>query len=310
MTRHQVASIQSLLYKFDPEIIIDGLLGNQTRSIYRRFMKAEISKYNTEYEHRLLRYNFNNLVDSPLGFKYYFSWSERNDEDHGKGRSSFFTGNYKKDLSVLHHAASDAPLMNMARFFSREDYATHFGIGRDGTLLAMAPIGFGAYHMNIRAQFNTHDKSEARKNHEFNMAMRSLGVEIMSLGALRFQNGKTYTKKKEQLVEIPIEHTERIEPVFRRYSHFHAYTNEQMTVLKYLLKWQVDEGYLKTNPYNRPSIEQYHLWFDYSMDAVMGTGLRNLFPHSSVRAKTDAYPSCKLLPVLQYIYDYSQAKNK
>lgn len=295
--RHTIASFQALAKShLDKTISIDGWWGPHTENTLKELQQTVMFNGGKTVEGQLQQaIEYLQLKDLNLervgvpkhGIEFHYAWDETNDLDQGKGHSAFYWESTVKDTIVWHHAASDTTAQRLASFFSRKDYATHFGVSRDGRIVQMAPIDHWSWHLNMGGNF------VLPQNAEWRMARRTIGIELMSYGALEEKNGIFYSSTRRV---VPRDEVEDLGFYFRGYRYFQKYTPQQIESCEWLMRYFYSELPAFKKRYDNYNILVDDNWFDYSFDAV--NGRRPMFPHSAVRAKTDIYPSRAFMDML------------
>lgn len=190
-----------------------------------------------------------------------------------------------KNQIILHHTVSgDGVQGDIAWWKSTpERVATHFVIGREGTIYQNYNTRYWAYHLGLsNASFSKFDLLYK------NLDKSSIGIEIDSWGYLTRKNDKFYSAGN---TVVPLEKVQIYDAPFRGQLYYEKYTNAQIDILKELLI------YLRDNKSKELVIYRKEM-FDISKDALRG--VNGIWSHVSYRSdKSDCHPQSELIEMLK-----------
>ena len=180
-----------------------------------------------------------------------------------------------------------------------ERVATHYLIDLDGTITQAFDLSFWAYHLYIPAKDNLLLKNEKTgknvipaqfltKEYDTLMAKKTIGIEIVSYGELKYENGKYLTSWGK---EVPQSELEYYPKRFKGCHNYHRYTDAQIAALKSLLQ------HLNTVMPHIPLAYNPDMWA-VNLDAIGGKS--GVWTHVSYRnGKSDCHPQPELIAMLQ-----------
>lgn len=182
----------------------------------------------------------------------------------------------KKTQVYLHHSVSNGTGEQVLAYFKQMNnyVATHFAIGRDGTIAQGYNTDFWAYHL-------------APQNAKINLDRISVGIEIVALGALVKKGDKfidAYGKevKKDEVVTL--------EKPFRGSLYFHKYTDAQIESTRQILVYLNEK-------FGIPLDYDSNI-FEISQNAL--NGVAGIYTHCSVRSdKSDIFPQVEMVNMLK-----------
>lgn len=209
----------------------------------------------------------------------------------------FSDNEYIKEESLkkqiyLHHTAGNASGVSTFRQWdadSRGRIATCVCISGkgakegDGRIVQGFSSKYWAYHLGAKAAiFEAYDIPYK------NLDKISIGVEICAWGQLEERGGKFYNYVNR---EVAKEDVCTLDQPYKKYTHFHKYTDEQIRSVENLLRYWA-EHYDISIPYSEKD-----MW-DVSMNAL--NGVEGLYTHNSVRKdKIDIFPQPEMIQMLK-----------
>lgn len=270
--------------KYKP--IVDGDYGSATMSAVRGMQQILGMPESGIMGHDEMRIVLSLYDDLELGAIDGAKWAYDH-INYGDGKP-FIEERGVKKMVVLHHTVSGGNPFSVSRYFSGKQYATHFVIGSDGTIVQTAPLSWWSWHINMRA-----DNKSISKSHERYMAQSSIGIELCCWGALKEDGGKLYNSSGREMKE---ERCVRYSSKYNGSYWFERYTEQQIDATKVLLKALRDKGYFIPDRRDYMDLS----WLQTEQAAIEGK--RGLVSHTSLRkegSKSDIHPQQEMLQMLQ-----------
>lgn len=262
----EVKALQTFLNQNGANLVVDGHFGRLTEKAVIEYQKANNLPTTGQME---LPTSGNRIIKMLLK------------------SSQYVTSKSDKTGVCLHHTASGGDAEAVVKVWNRDDrgrVATHFVVGADGKIIQCMPLENWAYHIALGRM----GKSTGANN---NVNKSYIGIEICNWGYLEEKNGIFYNYVNRA---VPAEEVVTLDKPFRGYRHWHKYTEEQVTAVKWLLNHLKDLfgfEYEKDIPYNAS-------WLDLSWAAFRGK--RVLTTHTNFEdGKADCSPQpnfFKMLP--------------
>ena len=198
-----------------------------------------------------------------------------------------------KTQIVLHHTAGGPSAVNVIGAWngdSRGRIATCISISgpgaknsHDGEIVQGFSSKHWAHHLGVKGEV-----FKAYKIPFQNLDKISIGIEICNWGQLDYENGKfiNYLDK-----EVPADQVTTLEQPYKKYLHFHKYSDAQIESVKnILLYWK--------KVYEIPLIYDYNKLFNVNLSALRGE--KGLYTHNSYRKdKMDIYPCPRMIEMLK-----------
>jgi hypothetical protein len=197
----------------------------------------------------------------------------------------------KKQI-YLHHTAGNSSGVSVFRNWdadSRGRIATCVCISGkgakegNGTIVQGFSSKYWAYHLGAKRDiFEAHDVAYQ------NLDKISIGIEICAWGQLTEKGGKFYNYVNR---EVAKEDVCTLEDPYKRYQHFHRYTDEQIRSVENLLKYW-------NEIYDIPLIYREEDMWDVSLSALKGEP--GVYTHNSIRKdKIDIFPQPEMIEMLK-----------
>jgi len=284
----QVAEIQKLLSQLGYDLIIDGHFGKRTLRSVKSFQK----------KNRL-------EVDGIVGDKTYsvLKLSQRRTakelkEDIAKKQyenleiitdctlapEQYIKQIFEKKQIFIHFTAGGPNAANVIKYWDSNEsrIATAFVISRNGKIYQAYHPDYWSYHLGIKGSKGKLDKV-------------SIGIEICAYGPLKKKNDKYYAWPNNWGKEIPADEVYKLEELFRGYSYFHSYSDEQMKSVEKLVSYLVKEYDISVQNHFDEN------WYEFKQ-SIIDNVTPGIHTHVNCRKdKSDSYPDKRLTALLNRI---------
>lgn len=288
--------IQKMLnHHVNAGLATDGIYGPKTKAAIQKFQSLvglpTTGLADMATQGFLFMDNPVNYLKTPLGLPDVVEFHLKNGQYYGEI--------FSKKQIVLHHTVSGPNPINVIRDWDNTQVAvaTAFVIGGrytaasmakyrigkadlyDGVIYEAFPYYFWAHALGMTNRFNTIRNREA------------VQIELCSYGGLTKVNGQ-FKSIYGNVIEP--ESVDSLNSPFRDFSHFHAYTEQQMVALSNLLNNLAN--ILNIELPKRGSINRE--WFENVREDAIG-GKPGLYVHTHYRRdKSDCHPSPLLIEAL------------
>jgi N-acetyl-anhydromuramyl-L-alanine amidase AmpD len=209
--------------------------------------------------------------------------------------SEYLREEFTKTQITLHHTAGNSSGVNVIADWnsdSRGRIGTAFVISgpgaknsADGEIVQGFSSKYWAYHLGIKGEvFKANGVP-----HQI-LDKISIGIEICNWGQLDYENGKfiNYVNR-----EVPADQVTTLETPYKKYQHFHKYSDAQINSVKELIQ------YLSTT-YKIDLTYNYDQMFSVNKNALQGKN--GLYTHNSYRKdKIDIYPCPRMIEMIKSI---------
>lgn len=209
-------------------------------------------------------------------------------EAHEFPKTQYFQVKHDKKQIVLHHTVSPVGVMGDISWWMRtpERVGTWCLIDNVGVLHKIFSSSAWCHHLYVHSKRNDIDPKYKKGKYNGILNKESIGIEIDSMGGLKFENGKWY----DAYGRVFNGNVTKYPNGFRGYEGFESYTDKQIATLfntlKYLSKY-----------YNIPTTYFPQMW-DICCEALEGE--KGIFTHVSYRTdKSDCHPQKNLIKMLK-----------